>query len=113
MKLPLQITYRNVDQSEAIEEAIRQRAAKLERFFGRIIGCRVVVEAPHQRQHKGNHYRVLVDVSIPGYELVAGRDPADHGAHEDLYTAIRDAFNAVQRELQEVVDRRREQERRA
>jgi len=110
MNLPLQITYRNVEPSPSIESAIRTRADKLERFHQRIMGCRVVVESPHHRHAKGNHFRVRVDLTVPGGELVAGRDPTDHTAYEDIYVAIRDAFRAAQRELQDHVARRRERE---
>ncbi len=113
MKQPLQITYRNVEPSPAIEADIRDRAAKLERYSEDIIGCRVVVESPHGSHNKGNHYRVLVDLTIPGEELVAGRYPTEHDEHEDLYVAIRDAFNAVTRELKEASEKRRDAQRRA
>jgi len=101
MQIPLQISFRNMDPSPAIEERIRKKAAKLERFHNRIIGCSVVVEAPHRHQHKGKLYRVRVDVSVPGKDVVVDRaKPTDH-AHEDVYVAIRDAFDAAARRLED------------
>lgn len=101
MKIPLQITFRNMDPSEALEAAIRKKAEKLERFNGRLMSCRVMLEADHARHHKGNLYHVRIDMTVPGAELVAGRQPAQNHAHEDAYVAIRDAFDAARRQLED------------
>jgi ribosomal subunit interface protein len=101
MQIPLQISFRNMDPSPAIEDRIRKKAEKLERFHGRIIGCNVVVEAPHRHRHKGKLYNVRVDISVPGKDVIVDRaKPEDH-AHEDVYVAIRDAFNAATRRLED------------
>jgi ribosomal subunit interface protein len=99
MKLPLEITFRNVSRTDEIEARIRAKAAKLDKFFDRIVGCRVVVESPHNHHTKGNHYRVRIEVTVPGGELVVDRDPESRD-HEDLSVALRDAFLAAQRQLQ-------------
>ena len=98
MQFPLEISFRNMDPSPAVEARIREKAAKLERFHDRIIGCTVVVEAPHRSQHKGKLYSV---------RLVDRAKPVDH-AHEDVYVAVRDAFNAATRRLEDQVRKRRE-----
>ena len=101
MPIPLQISFRNMEPSPAVEARIRKKAAKLERFHDRIVGCTVVVEAPHRHHHKGKLYSVHVDISVPGKDLVIGRaKPLDH-AHEDVYVAIRDAFDAAVRRLED------------
>ena len=99
MKLPLEITFRNVSRTDEIEARIRAKAAKLDKFFDRIVGCRVVVESPHNHHNKGNHYRVRIELTVPGGELVVDRDPESRD-HEDLSVALRDAFLAAQRQLQ-------------
>ena len=101
MQIPLQIGFRGMPSSEAIEARVRARAAELERFHDRITGCRVMIEAPHRRHHRGKLFHVRIDVTVPGKELVVSREPADHHAHEDVYVAIRDAFDAAQRRLQD------------
>ena len=106
MKVPLEITFRNVPRSQAVEERIRTKAAKLDRFYDRITGCRVVVEAPHNRHQKGNTYHVRIDLSVPGHEIVVNREPERNPDHQDLWVAIRDAFNAAQRQLQNYAGRR-------
>jgi len=106
MQIPVQITFRDMEPSAAIEERVRERAAKLERYFDRITSCRVIVEEPHLRQHKGKLFHVRVDITVPGNELVANRSSADNHAHEDVYVAIRDAFKAAERQLEEHAKKR-------
>ena len=107
MQLPVQISFRGVAHSDAVEESIRERAGRLEQFYGRITSCRVIVETPHAHHHKGKLYHVRIDLTVPGAEMVVGRDPAAHHAHEDIYVAIRDAFDAARRQLEDHVRRAR------
>jgi ribosomal subunit interface protein len=101
METPVQITFRDMPGSPALEEKIREHAAKLERYFERITRCRVVVEAPHRHHHKGKIYHVRIDISVPGHELVVNRDPKENHAHEDLYVALSDAFAAAERQVED------------
>ena len=107
MQMPIRITFRGLAPSPAIEERIHARAADLERFSDRITHCHVVVEAPHRHHHQGMLYHVRVDLTVPGAHLVVNRQPADHHAHEDVYVALRDAFDAARRQLEERVRRQR------
>ena len=107
MQLPIEVTFRGMDSSEAMEAKIRERAEKLERYHHQIMSCRVVVEAPHKHHHKGKIYHVSLDVTVPGSELVVNRDPGDNHAHEDAYVAIRDAFDAMERKLQSFARKKR------
>ncbi|NIR29983.1 MAG: HPF/RaiA family ribosome-associated protein [Gammaproteobacteria bacterium] len=107
MRLPLEITFRNMQQSPAIESRIREKASKLEEFCEDIMGCRVAVEAPHRNHNKGNLYHIRIDLTVPDGELVVSRGPGQQHAHEDVYVAIRDAFNAAKRQVQDYMRRRR------
>jgi len=109
MQLPLQITFRNLERSEAIAAKIEERASKLEQYYGGIVGCRVVVEAAHKHHRTGNHYHVRVDVTVPDSELIASREPDEHHAYTDVYVAIRDAFDSVRRQLEDYARSRRGQ----
>lgn len=88
MQIPLQITFRHMDSSEALAARVRGRAEELERFFDRIVSCRVVVECRHPRRRQGNLIHVRVDLGVPGREIVVGRDPTAHHAHEDAHVAF-------------------------
>ena len=125
MDIPLKITFRDMAPSPAIEANIREKAAKLDSLYDRIMSCRVIVEAPHRHHHKGKTYEVRIDLTVPGGELVINHapkrlaaaklkhseepekdfaeihEPSKHAAHEDVYVAIRDAFNAAGRKLQD------------
>lgn len=107
MQVPLQITFRHMEPSNAVEAGIRERCHKLEQFAEYITSCRITVEAPHKHHHKGNLYTVKIDITLPGEQLVASRHPNQHHAHEDVYVAIRDAFDAARRQLEDYVRRRR------
>jgi ribosomal subunit interface protein len=96
MKTPLQITFRDIEQSDALEAHIREKAEKLETFFEPIMSCRVVVEMPHQHKHQGKFFTVRIDIGVPGKEIVVNRD-----RHEDVYVALRDAFDAARRQLED------------
>jgi len=101
MQHPLQITHHNISLSEAAEQRIRSKAAKLERFCDQIISCHVTVDSPHHHKHKGESYDVKIVITMPGEELIVKHEP-----DEDLYVAIRDAFNAAERKLKEHSERR-------
>lgn len=102
MELMLQITTRDIPHSEALESHIRQKAEKLEKFYPHIMSCRIVVELPHKHHHQGRLFDVHIDITVPGSELVVNRT-----AHEDVYVAVRDAFNAATRQLEDYARRQR------
>ena len=108
MQIPIQISFRDFPHSNAVEAKIREKVKKLEQYTDQIISCRVVVEAPHRQHHKGKLYHVRVDLSLPGDEIVVARDPKDNHEHEDVYIAIRDAFEAVRRQLKKKLRQKRE-----
>ncbi|MBI3782570.1 MAG: ribosome-associated translation inhibitor RaiA [Deltaproteobacteria bacterium] len=101
MQLPLQVTFRGMEPSAAVEQRIRERSEKLNRYHDRIISCRVVVETPHRHHHQGKLFHVRIDLTVPQHELVVNREP-EHKPHEDIYVAIRDAFDAAQRQLEDL-----------
>lgn len=98
MQIPMQITIRDIEHSEALETHIRQKAQKLEEFFNHIMSCRVVVEMPHKHHNQGKQFNVRIDIGVPGSEIVVNRDH-----NEDVYIALRDAFNAAKRQLEDYV----------
>jgi ribosome-associated translation inhibitor RaiA len=110
MLVPLQLSFRDVPPARQaeIEERVRQRAAKLERFFQPINSCRVAIERPHQFERSGNPYRVRIDITVPpGHELVVRKEPGDSNLHTDLATVVNAAFEAAERRLGELVARMR------
>ena len=101
MQLPLQITFRHLESTAALENKIREHAAELDQFYDQIMSCRVVIDAGHQHHHQGRLYQIHIDVTVPGKELVTSRESDQDHAHEDAYVAIRDAFDAMRRQLED------------
>lgn len=99
MQTPPEIHFTNMERSDAVEEAVRARVKRLEQFFDGITSCHVFVDASHRRQHKGNLYEVRIEIRVPGTELAVNNKPGDVNAHEDVHVAIRDAFNAMERQI--------------
>jgi ribosomal subunit interface protein len=108
-----QVLFRNIDHSPAVEEAVHKRVAKLERYSDQIQSLRVILEAPHNNHQKGNVYHVGVEAVIPNHDIVVTRDQHDNHSHEDIYIAVRDAFNALERRLKAVQEKYEQQRRKA
>jgi ribosomal subunit interface protein len=94
--LASQITIRDIPPSAPLELLIRKHIEKLTRFYDRISSCRVVIELAQKHKHQGKLYNVRIDTTVPGKELVVTRK-----VNQDIYVAIRDAFKAIQRRLEE------------
>ena len=110
MLVPLQLSLRDVPEvrRDEIEQHVRRRAEKLERFLEPIASCRVAVERPHQFERSGNPYRVRIDLSVPGgHEVVVRKEAGDNDMHADVVTVINGAFDAAERQLVGLVERMR------
>jgi len=109
MQTPLQIAFRGLEGSEATRGLIEEKVVWLEQYYDRITGCRVVVEAPHRHHRHGNQYLVRIDLKVPAGEIVVNREPPQRSESRDLVVAIRDAFDAARRKLEEHVRRHRQE----
>ena len=94
MKIPLQISTRKMSLSNVALNVIKSKSKKLEKIYDRIIACRIMVEAPHKHKTQGLLYNVSIDISVPGADLAVKKE-----ANEDVYVAIRDAFDSARRQL--------------
>lgn len=103
----LQITFQDYKVSDAVSEAVRKRVDKLEKVFDRIVACHVSISIPHRHHKKGKIHHVHLRLSLPNHELVMSREASKDSSHEDVYVAIRDAFDALERRLKDYVDRLR------
>lgn len=104
MQKPLEIVYRGLPFSEAIDTNIRKKVEKLEKIYPRITGCRVLIEAKHHHHHQGNLYSVKIILSVPTKDIIVSHDQHDKQAHEDAYVVIQDAFSAATRQLEDYSD---------
>jgi cold shock CspA family protein len=107
-----------MEPSSTVEARIHEEAAKLEEFYPRIMGCRVLIEIPHQHRQRGYRFHIRIDLTVPRGEIVVNHEPTLHGtiqtmeeertkeqevlaSHKDIFVAIRDAFKAARRQLQD------------
>ena len=97
-----QIVFHNIEQSTSISDAVNKRISKLQRFCDRILAGRVVLDSPHNNHQKGKVYSVGLEIHTPSKEVLVNQEQHDNHAHEDLYVAIRDAFNAAERQLKAI-----------
>ncbi len=102
MKQPLIIHFLGVDRSDALEHAAQKHAEKLDRFAKDLLTCRVTISLEQKHMHQGRPYAVRLDITIPGHELATTR-----ASHEDAYVALRDAFDAMRRQLLQTIEIRR------
>jgi ribosome-associated translation inhibitor RaiA len=125
MTQPVRITFRNLKHSDALEAEIRERVARLERYYEGILACRVLIEVPHRHHGRGNRYHLRVDLTVPGEEIAVSHDATLYPAlkdieaeavkktaeidpvHKEVQVAIRETFDAARRRLQDFVRRQR------
>jgi ribosomal subunit interface protein len=107
MKLPLQVSFRHMDHSDAIKALVREKSAKLDDFSEHIMTCRVVIEPKGKHHLHGKLYEVRIDLTVPGEEIAVTREPDQHSEHEDIYVAVRDAFDVAGRRLEDYARRKR------
>lgn len=123
--IPVQITFRGLLHSDALEAEIREHVASFERFGSRVTDCRVLVEMPHRHRHDGRHFHVRIELAMPGSApIVVSHEPALHGplndieegtdrmaraidgAHQHAVVAVRHAFDTARRLLDDARQRR-------
>jgi ribosome-associated translation inhibitor RaiA len=109
MNIPIEIKFRGVDPSLAVEDYVRKRAAKLETFSTRIIRCHATIEAPGGHHKHGEPYRMRVELKVPGTYLIVGNHSKSTAAAQDVYALIDQTFDEAGRVVQDHVRRRRDE----
>ena len=108
MQTPIEIRFHQLPTSQSLHALIADKASKLERYYDRITGCTVTVDAPNLHRHrKGKHYRVRIELAVPGGTIVVARDPQDETTYENIYAAVNKAFRTAKRQLGEFAERQR------
>ena len=108
MTVPVQIVFRDLPHSPAVETQIRERAESLQRVFDRLTSCRVIVEGRHRPQRAGRVTHLCIELFVPGKTITIGRGAAaELEAHDDVFVAVRAAFDAARRRLDRHAERRR------
>ncbi len=104
MKTELHVLFRGMDASDAVRTSVEKFVAKLEELAQDIVACKVYVELEQKHQHQGRPFGVRIDLTLRGHEIAINKVH-----NEDVYVALRDAFQAAKRQLQRLVEERRGQ----
>jgi cold shock CspA family protein len=107
MQTQPQVSFDDIPIDEAVRDAALDHVAQLENVYGRVTGCHVVIAQPHRHHRAGRLYSVRVDVRVPSGEIIVNRDHHLDHAHEDVFVALRDSFDAARRRLEDHVRRLR------
>ncbi len=108
MQVPLQIKFRHMEPSALIEARVRERCHKLQRFAEYVTSCRVTIDAQHGQQQKDGLFRVIIDINLPGEEIVTSHHPVQNHTHENVNIALQDAFDMARHQLEAYAKRRRD-----
>ena len=102
MQVPLDITFQNSEPSEAIRSEVEKQAKRLEKFHGRITSCHVTVIAPTMKRRHGDLFKIDICVGMPNHkDILVSKAHGDAPEHEHVMVAIKDAFAAAQRQIED------------
>lgn len=107
----LQIVFHNMKPSAALRAEIKKRVAKLEKLYGRLIGCRVSVEAQHRQHRTGNVHEVHIEIDAPGKRIVVSHEPhhlSERHRKATTRDSIHDAFKTAEEQLKDFKDQRKQ-----
>jgi cold shock CspA family protein/ribosome-associated translation inhibitor RaiA len=109
VQTPLELSFNNMAPSDAAKAMVEERVARLDERFDGITTCQVWIDA-EQRSATGATarnitYDVRIDLRVPGKALTVNSKPGDVRAHTDLRIAIRDSFDAMERQLLSYADK--------
>jgi ribosome-associated translation inhibitor RaiA len=100
MSTPVEVHFHGIEKSEAIEQRVREKVARLEKYFGRMTSCRVGIEVPQRTAQKPKVYQIKIEIGVPRRApIVISHERKGSHAGEELQLAIRDAFEAAQRKV--------------
>ncbi|HWF63629.1 MAG TPA: HPF/RaiA family ribosome-associated protein [Rhizomicrobium sp.] len=105
MDIPLELSFHNMQPSDALKAAVQKHVRKLDSLKSHLIGCRVVIEMPHKNHRTGQNLPdVHIVMRVPGKELVVSREMAHAGNKKtptDAYAVLDNAFAVAQSQLKE------------
>jgi ribosome-associated translation inhibitor RaiA len=107
MQVPLQIKFRHMERSAIIEDRVRERCHKLQRFAEYVIRCRVIIDAPHKQQGKTGLYQATIEITLLDEQTGGSYHAEQQHAHQNVDVAIREVFDAAQHQLENYVRQQR------
>ena len=112
MNAPVEVHFHGIQRSEAIEQRVREKVAKLEKHFERMTSCRVVLEATQRTALKPKVYCIKIEIGVPRQRpIVVCHERVGSHASEELTMALRDAFEAALRKVDGIASKRGQRSR--
>lgn len=100
MQIEPEVSFRNVQRTEFLDQAILEGIDKLKTVHDRITSVRIAVEDQRGTGIHDHLYRVRIEVTFPGGQVIVKEKPAD-GPHLPLEQVLSNAFDAARRKLRE------------
>lgn len=107
MTIQTEVTFRDMEPSEALRAAIVERAQRLERFAEDILSCDVTVEHDTAHRHQGNPFKIHARVSMRGKQINVSGSSKNKARSENAYTMVADTFDVLRRRVEDYVRVRR------
>ncbi|HEY9793902.1 MAG TPA: HPF/RaiA family ribosome-associated protein [Candidatus Obscuribacterales bacterium] len=101
MKLPLQISFKNIARSKSVTNIVKEKAEKFDKLCPETISCRVTITMPHKHHHQGNFFKINIEVGLPGKKVAVSREAQNEIENKDFYHALREAFDAAYRQVED------------
>lgn len=102
MQTPLEIAFQNSEPSDAVRSEIEKQAKRLEKFSDRITSCHVTVVVPQTRHRCGDLFKISLRIAMPGHQdVIVTKTHGDAPGHEHVVVAVKDAFSAAQRQIED------------
>jgi ribosome-associated translation inhibitor RaiA len=112
MNAPVEVHFHGIQKSDAIEQRVRDKVAKLERLSGRMTSCRVVLEATQRSALKPKVYCIKIEIGVPRQRsIVIRHERVGSHASEELTLALREAFEVASRKLDGLASKRGQRSR--
>lgn len=108
METPVRISFQGSTPSELLSNLISEHLEALERLYGRLTSCQVVVQVPDRHHRTSNLYSVNIHLMLPGnIDINVDHTPQDDSRFSDPVFAVNDAFRRAKRLIKEKARKQR------
>lgn len=112
MPTQTEVHFHGIEKSEALEARIREKVAKLSKHFERLTRARVVIEASHRNAQRPLAYLIKIELSVPARKpIIITHERAVSTGNDEIQLAIRDAFEAAARKVEDTARKLSERSR--
>ena len=103
MQAPIEIAFQHCEPTEEIQAEIAKQAKRLEKFSDRLTSCHVAIVGPQTRHRQGELFKIDIQIAMPEHhDVMVTRARGDAPEREHPLVAIREAFDAAVRQIEDV-----------